>query len=89
VLADDYVLCADGANHNPDPSVVKTIVETRRDADPGPFTLWFNCSPARTSTRRRAALSEAISEATAAAAADPKVSVNILDDAEPFLDVPV
>ena len=89
VLADDYVLCADGANHNPDPSVVKTIVETRRDADAGPFTLWFNCSPARTSARRRAALSEAISEATAAAAADPKVSVNVLDDAEPFLDIPV
>jgi hypothetical protein len=89
VLADDYVFCGDGAHHNPDPSVVKTIVEARRQADPAPFTLWFNCSPARASADRRAALRKAIGEATAAAAAHPQVSVNVLDDAAPFLDIPV
>jgi beta-lactamase superfamily II metal-dependent hydrolase len=90
VLADDYVFCGDGAHGNPDPSVVKTIVEARRQADPGPFTLWFNCSPERTAaTRRAAALRRAIREATAAAAAHPQVSVNVLDDAAPFLEIPV
>jgi hypothetical protein len=68
---------------------VKTIVEARRQADPAPFTLWFNCSPARVSADRRAALRKAIGEATAAAAAHPQVSVNVLDDAAPFLDIPV
>ena len=52
--ADHYVFCADGAHENPDPSVVKTIVETRLATDPRPFTLWFNCSPERTRTNRRA-----------------------------------
>ncbi len=48
VLADHYILCADGNHKNPDPSVVKTIAETRVAADPRPFTIWFNCSPERT-----------------------------------------
>ena len=89
VLADDYVFCGDGAHGNPEPSVVKTIVEARREADPGPFTLWFNCSPERAATDRRAALRLAIGEATAAAAAHAQVSVKALDDAAPFLDIPV
>lgn len=89
VLADDYVFCGDGAHGNPEPSVVKTIVEARREADPGPFTLWFNCSPERAAADRRAALRRAIGEATAAAAAHAQVSVKVLDDAAPFLDIPV
>jgi hypothetical protein len=88
VLADDYVFCAYDADHGPDSSVVGTIVETRRDA-PEPFTLWFNCSPPRTATGRRSALSDAISAAAAGAAVHPKMSLQVLEDAEPFLDIPV
>lgn len=89
VLADDYVFCGNGAHGNPEPSVVKTIVEARRQADPAPFTLWFNCSPERASADRRDGLRRAIGEATAAAAAHAQVSVTVLDDASPFLDIPV
>jgi beta-lactamase superfamily II metal-dependent hydrolase len=87
VLGDDYVFCADGAHHNPDPSVVKTIVETRLAADPRPFTLWFNTSPARTLANRRKALRAAIKEATDAAATSSAVSVQVLDDAKPFFEL--
>ena len=77
VIAEQYVFCADGAHENPDPSVVKTIAETRRAADPSPFTLWFNCSPERTIPTRRKALRAAIREATrrdAAASADRAIT---------------
>jgi beta-lactamase superfamily II metal-dependent hydrolase len=87
VSADHYVFCGDGAHHNPDPSVVKTIVDTRPAVDPRPFTLWFNCSPARTARGRRAALAEAIGEAEAAAAANPDITVRVLPDDEPFLEL--
>ena len=48
VLADHYVFCADGANNNPEPDVIRTIADCRAAADPRPFTLWFNTTPART-----------------------------------------
>ena len=89
VLGDHYVFCADGAHHNPEPDVVKTIVETRLAADPRPFTLWFNCSPERTIASRRKALRAGISEATTAAGKHPEITVNILDDAEPYLDIEI
>lgn len=82
VLADHYVLCGDGASGNPDPSVIKTIVETRLAGDPRPFTLWFNSSPERTLPTRRKALRAAIKEATKAAAKHPEITVNVLDDAK-------
>lgn len=89
VLADNYVFCGDGAHGNPDPSVVKTIAETRLAADPSPFTMWFTCSPERTLSTRRSALRAAIDEAQAAAAPNPAVTVNVLDDARPFFELPV
>lgn len=90
VLADQYVFSADGAHRNPDPSVVKTIIETRLAADPSPFTLWFNCSEQRTLLNRRPALRAAIEEATRGAADHPGVvTVRVLEDADPFLDIEV
>ena len=89
VLGDHYVFCADGAHHNPEPDVVKTIVETRLAADPRPFTLWFNCSPERTIASRRKALRAGISEATTAADKHPEITVNVLDDAEPYFDIEI
>jgi beta-lactamase superfamily II metal-dependent hydrolase len=87
VIAEHYVLCADGAHHNPDPSVVKTIVETRRAADPSPFTVWFNCSPERTLATRRKALRAAIREATHAADRHPGITVKVLRDDRSYFDL--
>jgi hypothetical protein len=87
VIAEHYVFCADGAHHNPDPSVVKTIVETRRAADPSSFTLWFNCSPERTLSTRRKALRAAIREATRAADRHPGITVKVLRDDRSYFDL--
>lgn len=90
VLADHYVFCADGHHDNPDPSVVRTVIETRLGADPRPFTLWFNCSPERTARDRRTAMRAAIREATKAERAHPGiVSVEVLADDRHHLEIPV
>ena len=89
VLADQYVFCADGAHGNPDPSVVKTIIETRLAADPRPFTLWFNCSPERTLATRRKNLRAAIKEGTTAADKHSAITVNVLDDAKAVFEISV
>ncbi len=44
VTANHYVFCGNGAHENPNPRVVRLIVDARRD-DGGKFTLWFNSSP--------------------------------------------
>ena len=62
MLADHYVFCADGAHANPNPSVVKTLLETRL-MDARPFTVWFNCSVERTLPQRRKAMRAALHEA--------------------------
>jgi len=89
VLADQYVFCADGANENPDPSVVKTVVETRLKKDPRPFTVWFSCSPERTLPNRRTALRAAIKEATTAAGRAPAITVKMLADSKPSMEIKV
>jgi beta-lactamase superfamily II metal-dependent hydrolase len=89
VIGEHYVFCADGANENPDPAVVKTVVETRLAVDPSPFTVWFNCSPKRTLPNRRASLRAGIAEATNVAATRPEVTVNVLADDEPFFEIDV
>jgi hypothetical protein len=89
VLADHYVFCADGANGNPEPDVIKTIADCRAAADPRPFTLWFNTTPARTLANRRKALGDGIAEARAAARRHPGVTVNVLDRAAPFFELQV
>jgi beta-lactamase superfamily II metal-dependent hydrolase len=89
VIGEQYVFCADGAHKNPDPRVVKTLVETRREVDPSPFTVWFNCSPARTLATRRKALAAAIAEAESAAAAHPEITVRVLADDQPFFEIDV
>ena len=89
VLADHYVFCADGANGNPEPDVIKTIADTRAAADARPFTLWFNTTPARTLTNRRKPLGDAIGEARAAARRHPGVTVNVLDRSQPFFELQV
>lgn len=89
VLADQYVFCADGAHGNPDPSVVKTLIETRLEKDAKPFTLWFNSSAERTLPSRRKAMRAALKEARAAASRHPGITVNVLDDAKPFAEISV
>jgi hypothetical protein len=89
VVADHYVFCADGANDNPDPSVVKTIADIRAATDPRPFTLWFNTTPARTLANRRKPLGAAIAEARAAARRNPGITVNVLDRSQPFFELQV
>ena len=89
VIADHYVFCADGAHDNPDPSVVRTVVETRRAVDQRPFTVWFNCSPERTLASRRKAMRAAIREATSAMNKQSGITVKVLDDAESFLELTV
>ncbi|HET9872813.1 MAG TPA: hypothetical protein VFP89_09490 [Propionibacteriaceae bacterium] len=88
VLAEHYVLCADGAHGNPNPSVIKTIIDTRLAADPRPFTIWFNCSENRTIAGRRIALGAAIREAREAQALHPDViSVEVLADDRSFFEI--
>jgi len=89
VLADHYVFCGDGAHHNPDPSVVKTIVDTRLAVDQRPLTLWFNCSPTRSAPSKREAMDAAVREARAAADAHQEVAVEVLDDDEAFFEITV
>jgi hypothetical protein len=86
VVADHYVFSADGAHGNPEPSVIRTVVEARA-AVPGPFTLWFTSSPRRTSAGRRRALEAALAEAAACADEHAAVSVRVLDDDRPFLEI--
>jgi hypothetical protein len=89
VLADHYVFCADGANTNPEPDVIRTIADCRAAADPRPFTLWFNTTPARTLANRKTPLSNAIAEARAAARRHPGVTVNVLERSLPFFELQV
>lgn len=87
VLADHYVFCADGAHGNPNPSVVKTVIESRLDAA-GPFTIWFNCSEQRAIPQRRKAVGAAIREARAAASRHrDRITVEVLDDDQPFFEI--
>jgi metallo-beta-lactamase superfamily protein len=52
VTADNYIICANGSDHNPERDVLKTIIDSRlesraRGAHAGadrPFKLWFNSS---------------------------------------------
>lgn len=90
VLAGTYVFCANGASGNPDPRVVTHIADARAGADERPFTLWFGCSPERTSSeRRRTALEAALAAAHDAADRHEGITVRVLDDAAPFEDITV
>jgi len=89
VVADNYVFCADGNNDNPDPSVVKTIVEAHLHASAQvPATLWFNCSVERTKDSRRPALRAAIQEARRIEKR-PDCFVRVLDDQAPAFELEV
>lgn len=89
VLADHYVFCADGNHHNPEPSVVKTTIETRSNACPDPFTIWFNCSPERTLKSRRKSMAAAIAEAKRGLKGRGGCSVKVLSDQKPYLEIEV
>ena len=90
VLAEHYVFCADGAHGNPNPSVVRTLLETRAEADPRPFTVWFNCSEQRTVPPRRKAMRAALDEARRLEARHTgQVTVRVLPDDQPFLEIEV
>lgn len=87
VLAEHYVLSGDGASGNPNPSVVRTIIETRMKADPSsPFAVWFTSSATRPGSRtKRAVMRDAIAEATKVEQDHPDtVSVHVLADDENF-----
>ena len=91
VLGEHYVFCANGAHDNPDPSVVKTIVETRAAGDPRPFHLWFNCSAKRAgSDRQRRAVRAAIAEARRGAGRHPgRLTVHVLPDDKAFFEIEI
>jgi beta-lactamase superfamily II metal-dependent hydrolase len=92
VLAEHYVLCGDGASGNPNPSVVRTIIETRLEADPSrPFTLWFTTSATRPeSATKRAVMKEAIGEANRGKRKHPDmVEVRVLGNNEAFHTIDV
>jgi beta-lactamase superfamily II metal-dependent hydrolase len=42
VTADNYVICSDGANDNPDPPTLKALFKARLVDGGKPFKLWFN-----------------------------------------------
>ena len=89
VLAEQYVFCADGAHGNPNPSVVKTLLETRL-TDERPFTVWFNCSAERATPQRRKAMHAALKEARRLEARHTgQLTVRVLDDDQPFFDIEV
>lgn len=90
VLAGHYVFSADGAHANPNPSVVRTLVETRAQVDPRPFTVWFTCSEQRTIPQRRKAMRAALDEARRLEARHTgQVTVRVLPDDQPFLEIEV
>jgi hypothetical protein len=89
VLGDNYVFCADGNHGNPDPSVVKTIVEAHLGAaTPVPTSFWFNCSVARTKGPRQDVLKAAIAEARRIERL-PGSDVHVLDDRASALELDV
>jgi beta-lactamase superfamily II metal-dependent hydrolase len=89
VVAGTYVLCADGAHSNPEPEVVRAIVDGRGNAGDAPFAVWFTCSPERTLLSRRAALAASIAEARKGARRHPHLTVRVLDDDASFFDLPI
>ena len=92
VLAEQYVLSGDGASGNPNPSVVRTIIETRLEADPStPFTLWFTTSATRPpSESKRAVMKEAIRVAKDAERKHrDMVTVRVLGNTEKFHTIDV
>ena len=83
------MFCADGAHGNPNPSVVKTLLETRL-TDERPFTVWFNCSAERAIPQRRKAMHAALKEARRLEARHAgQLTVRVLDDDQPFFDIEV
>ena len=53
VTADHYVFCGDGAHHNPEVDVLKTIFDARMRDDELPFTFWFSTSPNKKPVTKR------------------------------------
>ncbi|GAA4405477.1 hypothetical protein GCM10023168_19190 [Fodinibacter luteus] len=89
VVADHYVFSADGAHHNPEPSVIATIAEGRPH-DAGPYTFWFTSSEQRSSSdARRAAMAQALTEAREAATRHPGLTVRVLPDGDPSFVIEV
>lgn len=90
VLAEQYVFSGDGAHGNPSPSVVKTLLETRQEADPRPFTVWFTCSEHRATPHRRKAMGAALKEARRLEDRHTgQITVRVLEDDQPFLEIEV
>ncbi|WP_241479883.1 hypothetical protein, partial [Mycolicibacterium neoaurum] len=68
VLAEHYVVSANGQHRNPDPNVMRTMIEGRAAAAPAqPFTVWFTCTTQLAPDGSRTALAAGLGAATAAA----------------------
>jgi hypothetical protein len=68
VLAKHYVFCANGEHHNPDPLIVKALIDRRAATDHDtPFTVWFNCSVEEPREDLAPAMRDALNAAVAAA----------------------
>jgi hypothetical protein len=68
VVADHYVISADGQHQNPDTNVMHAMIAGRAAAAPNrPFTVWFTCTPERSPQRSQTAMAAGINAAIAAA----------------------
>ena len=93
IVADHYVVSANGQHTNPEPAVLIHLIEQRAQASAGGgFTLWITCDPERSPAGSRPAMQDAVSAAVGAArrvnsAADERVIVNVLRDGQGFMDI--
>jgi hypothetical protein len=89
VVADHYVFSGNGAHNNPEPSVIKTIADTR-PSDAGPYTFWFTSSETRPSTvTRQTSMAAALKEAREAATRHPNLTVRVLADGDRSLVIEI
>jgi hypothetical protein len=89
VTADQYVICANGGDDNPDPRTLDAILDARLAAPGDPFQLHFNSSPTAPSSAHDKAHMAGIADlVTARAQAAPgRFSATFLDDHSFTIDV--
>ncbi|MFV8141868.1 MBL fold metallo-hydrolase [Mycolicibacterium senegalense] len=93
IVAEHYVISANGQHNNPEPEVLRHLIEQRAGSTPQrDFTLWFTCDPQRAPASSRSAMRDALTAATTAAravnsASDATVRVNLLKPSENYFDI--
>jgi hypothetical protein len=94
VIANHYVLSANGLHKNPDPRVIRMLVDGRtKDPAAVPFTLWFNCGPGKRISddgraSMEAALEMALKKASEINSGRPGLmTIRVLKDSAHFFDI--